>query len=673
MKRIYKKFLSKVRSYAWNTFDVPRLSLGLRRVDSSDLPLLYSYIIEIIRRVTGFSLFDSQIIAAYAMQSGKIVELSTGEGKTLAAVLTAAAAAIQGHKVHIFTVTDYLAKRDYNANQAIYQLCGLTCGYITEKTSAAKKKDAYKSDILYITARQAGFDYLRNFICTNAHDYLRNPFDMVLIDEADSILIDEAAMPLVIAADDDNSEVVFAAQADSFLRELDDDCLDGTTLALTDEGISKAEVFFKTDNLYALENVTLLTAINDAIEAHYKLKRNVDYIVKGDTIAVIDQGTGRTPHHRRFPAQLHLAVELKEKLNPGQTTSICNTMPLRFFIMQYDKVCGMTGTAADAKKALALSYNLKVEVIPPHLPCIRKDLPDQIFDTDPERNMALLREIAACWDKGQPVLVGTQSVEESENIYVSLQEKNIYCHVLNARNDEQEAAIIKKAGRAFAVTISTNMAGRGVDIKLDETAKTAGGLYVMGLGINQSRRIDRQLCGRSGRQGDPGMSRFFISLEDPRLKAAPDINPRQAQRILEGKTAEYRYILDKYSHIQELHRQQITEYRDHLLFSAPSQRQQISLYFINQHWSDYLCTMENIRNSIHLVLLGGQNPLDEYNKAASKVYQEMLKDIADDIDTFAESAIPDRLKLPKLGRPAATYSYQIDESHSQFAKGRRRR
>ncbi|MFR1722983.1 helicase-related protein [Emergencia timonensis] len=667
MKRIYKKFLSKVHSYSWDTFDVHELSVRLRQAEPSDLPLLYSLIIKIIKRMTGFTLFDSQIVAAYAMQSGKIAQLPTGEGKTLAAVLVAAASALQGRHVHIFTVNDYLAIRDYETSCEIFCRCGLTSSCIIERSSLSDKKKAYESEILYITAKQAGFDYLRNFLCMDRCDYLRNPFDMVLIDEADSILIDEAAIPLVIAADSTASQQ-FAVQADSFVRDLDEESLDFAALSLTESGINRAEAFFQVDNLYALENIELLTAINDALEAHYRLRKNVDYIIKDRQILVVDQTTGRTPKNRRFPAQLHLAVELKEHLQPGQITTVCNSMPLRFFVMQYDKICGMTGTAEDAEKSLALSYGLKVEIIPPHLPCVRKDLPDQIFDTDAARDLAILRQITACHSKGQPVLVGTQSVEESEKLSLLLREKNIPCQVLNACNDEQEAAIIADAGRAFAVTVSTNMAGRGVDIKLDDNARAAGGLSVMGLGINESRRIDKQLAGRSGRQGDPGMSRFFISLEDSRLKAVSATNPRHAQRILEGKNAEYRYLLDKYSHVQELHRQQITEYRENLLFAQPSMPQAAALHCINEHWSDYLQAMENIRNSIHLVILGGLDPIDEYNKAAAKAYEEMMLDIEKDIAVFKETPCPDI-----FGRPAATYSYQIDESRSQFAKSRKSR
>lgn len=490
MKRIYKKFLSKVHSYSWDTFDVHELSARLRQAEPSDLPLLYSLIIEIIKRMTGFTLFDSQIVAAYAMQSGKIAQLPTGEGKTLAAVLVAAASALQGRHVHIFTVNDYLAIRDYETSCEIFCRCGLTSSCIIERSSLSDKKKAYESEILYITAKQAGFDYLRNFLCMDRCDYLRNPFDMVLIDEADSILIDEAAIPLVIAADSTASQQ-FAVQADSFVRDLDEENLDFAALSLTESGINRAEAFFQVDNLYALENIELLTAINDALEAHYRLRKNVDYIIKDRQIFVVDQTTGRTPKNRRFPAQLHLAVELKEHLQPGQITTVCNSMPLRFFVMQYDKICGMTGTAEDAEKSLALSYGLKVEIIPPHLPCVRKDLPDQIFDTDAARDLAILRQITTCHSKGQPVLVGTQSVEESEKLSLLLREKNIPCQVLNACNDEQEAAIIADAGRAFAVTVSTNMAGRGVDIRLDDKARAAGGLSVMGLGINESRRIDK--------------------------------------------------------------------------------------------------------------------------------------------------------------------------------------
>lgn len=676
MKKIYKKFLSKVQGYTWNTFDVAEISWRLDQAESSDLPLIYSLIIEIIKRVTDLTLFDSQITAAYAMQQGKIVQLPTGEGKTLAAVLTAVTAALQGHQVHIFTINDYLAKRDYMQNQTIYQQCGLTCSYIDEKMDLWQKKKAYESDVLYITAKQAGFDYLRNFLCTDPQNYLKNPFDLVLIDEADSILIDEAQIPLVIASD--CSEIVsYAEKVDDFVRKLQARHFDRKTLSLTETGVDEAESFFQVHNLYEVRNIELLTAINDALEAHYKLKRDVDYIVKDQIIMVIDQNTGRTPLNRKFPAQLHRAIELKENLLCGQTTSICNSMPLQFFIMQYNGICGMTGTAEEAKKTLATNYGLQIEIIPPHLPCIRIDHPDLIFDTDEARNHALLQHLCSCHDDGQPVLVGTQSVEESEMLSGLLKEKNISHHVLNARNDNQEAEIIKAAGNAFAVTISTNMAGRGVDIKLDDKARAAGGLFVCGLGINESRRIDRQLCGRSGRQGDPGESRFFISRQEKIWQQYSEMDLRKMQKIREGQGAEHRYMLNKYAYVQELHRQKITAYREELLFGTQSEKQQIELFVINQHWSDYLCTMENIRNSIHLVVLGGLNPIEEYNKAAAKAFEEMIADIDKDVCLYSEREknsedFQNHLKALGLGRPAATYSYQIDESRSQFTKSRRR-
>lgn len=663
MKRIYKKFLSKVHGHLWNTFDAAEISLKLHQAEPSDLPLLYSLVLEVIQRVTGFTLFDSQISAAYALQQGKIVQLPTGEGKTLAAVLAAAVSALNGHRVHIFTVNDYLAKRDYTSNQAVYQLCGLSCSYIDEKMHPSQKKTAYESDILYINAKQAGFDYLRNFLCTApAEDYLKNPFDLVIIDEADSILIDEAQIPLVIASD--NGEIVsFAEKADDFVRKLHSRQVERTGPGLSEEGVDEAEAFFQVDNLYDVKNIELLTAINDALEAHYKYKRNVDYIVKDQSVLVIDQNTGRTPLNRKFPAQLHRAIELKESLPCSQSTSICNTMPLQFFIMQYSCICGMTGTAEEAKKTLSVSYGLQVEIIPPRLPCIRIDHPDEIFDTDDARNHALLQQLKHCHDNGQPVLVGTQSVEESETLSALLKGENIPHHVLNARNDEQEAEIIKDAGKAFAVTISTNMAGRGVDIKLDDRAKAAGGLYVLGLGINESRRIDRQLCGRSGRQGDPGESKFFISRQEEIWRHDCETDIRKIQKLREGQGAEYRYMLNKYAYVQELHRQRITAYREQLLFGPQTELQQTRLQVINQHWSDYLCTMENVRNSIHLVILGGLDPIDEYNKAAARAFEEMMEDI---------EGFQDDLHFSGLGRPGTTYSYQIDESRSQFAKGRRR-
>lgn len=672
MNKKYKQFIAQVNKFTWKDLRYDELKKVITTCDKSNTPLVYSVIKEIIFRITGLDLFDSQLITAYAMERGKIAQLPTGEGKTLSAVITACSLAFRGHKVHVMTFNDYLAKRDYLDHKDIFAFFGLTCGCIVEGTTLSDRKHIYTNNIVYTTAKEIGFDYLRNFMIMKADEFLALPFDVAIIDEADSILIDEARIPLVIASDIGHStglkyhidKIVKSFSSVELIYDIET-----KKFYLSEEGVENIEELLNISNLYSSEHMDTLSLVTASIEANYSLSLNHDYIIKDNQVMVVDQITGRIAYNRRFPDLVHQAVQIKEGLKEDATTIICNSMPLQFFLLKYSRLCGMTGTAKTSKKELKLLYNLEVEVILPHTPCIRKDYNNQIFLYEKEKEQAIIMQVLNCYSQGQPVLIGTQSVKESERYSLLLTKNKLPHYVLNAKNDQEEAKIIHKAGENNAITISTNMAGRGVDIKTSHPK----GLFIIGCGMNISRRIDQQLIGRSGRQGHAGESKFYISREEPNM-AGWNKTAEQLQRILEGQAAEMRYMLSKYAYIIELQRQAITIYRDAILFDSnlPLAEKQLTLYFINQHWSDYLSTMENIRAGIHLSILGGLNPIDEYNKASVAAFAEMKKEIEIDIETYLQKCHDKQfdIDLEQLGlpNPSSTYSYMINESVIQFSK-----
>lgn len=519
---------------------------------------------EVILRKKGLKLFGCQIETAYALYKGHIAELPTGEGKTLAAVVAAALYVKAERSVQILVFNDYLANRDALDNKEIFDFLDISTAFIVESTSIKDRLTAYSSDVLYISAREAGYDSIRNFVAFSPDELLGGKYDVAIVDEADSILIDEASIPLVLAgkAEDraaDELKIIDAVNeltADDY--EVDEQ---NNQIWLNDNGIQKIETKFEIDNLYDNDNVALLSGVNTALQAVHMLKKDTDYIVRDGKIAVIDEATGRIAANRKFPNTLHRFIEAKEGITDNINTKIYCSMTIGAFMEQYQTICGMTGTAATSANELETTYEVRTVVMEPHTPCIRIDHKDRVFLTNAERDEAVLNEIIQANKTGQPVLIGTASVMESEQLSNKLTAAGIKHQVLNAKNDEKEAAVIADAGKPYSVTVSTNMAGRGVDIKLggkDEAEKEfvaeRGGLYVISTTINRSRRIDNQLKGRAGRQGDPGESRFFISLQDetisPFFEHDEDTKPltekekfamvRTAQQTLEGNEAEAR-------------------------------------------------------------------------------------------------------------------------------------
>ena len=469
-------------------------------------------------RVIGEKPYFVQILGGLAIHYGNIAEMKTGEGKTLTSVMPAYLNALTGKGVHIITVNEYLAGRDANWMGKIYEFLGLTVGINYREYNQEQKREAYNCDIMYSTNNEIGFDYLRDNMVVRAEDRVQRPLNFVIIDEVDSVLIDEARTPLIISGGQMQSANLYM-QADKFaktLKENDGYIYDPKTKAtsLDAEGIKRAEKFFNVKNLYDIEHATLVHFINQALHANFSMKKDFDYVVQDGKIVIVDQFTGRLMPGRSFSEGLHQAIEAKEGVKINEETKTLATITFQNLFRMYKKLAGMTGTAKTEEEEFRDIYNMYVIQIPTNKPVIREDYSDLIFATEEGKYKAIVKEIKERHAKGQPVLVGTVAVENSERLSKMLKKEGIPHEVLNAKNNAREAEIIAKAGEKGAVTIATNMAGRGTDIKLGKGVKELGGLCVLGSERHESRRIDNQLRGRAGRQGDPGMTQFCVSFED---------------------------------------------------------------------------------------------------------------------------------------------------------------
>ncbi|NLM62747.1 MAG: preprotein translocase subunit SecA, partial [Mollicutes bacterium] len=478
----------------------------------------FAVVREAAYRVIGEKPYYVQLLGGLAIHYGNIAEMKTGEGKTLTSTMPAYLNALTGEGVHIVTVNEYLAERDANWMGEIYRFLGLTVAVNHRDLSPAEKKAAYNCDILYSTNNEIGFDYLRDNMVVKAEDRVQRPLNFVIIDEVDSVLIDEARTPLIISGGFLQSTNLYI-QADRFVKTLKENngyIFDEKTksVALDAHGIKVAEKEFGLENLFDIENTTVVHHINQALRANYAMKKDVDYVVSDGKVIIVDQFTGRLMHGRTYSDGLHQAIEAKENVEITSETKTLATITFQNLFRMYKKISGMTGTAKTEEEEFREIYNMYVIEIPTNLPVIRKDYDDLIFATKKGKFKAIVAEIKERNKKGQPVLVGTISVETSEYLSSLLKKEGIAHEVLNAKNHAREAEIIAKAGQKGAVTIATNMAGRGTDIKLGEEVKELGGLCVIGTERHESRRIDNQLRGRAGRQGDPGMSQFCISFED---------------------------------------------------------------------------------------------------------------------------------------------------------------
>lgn len=556
---------------------------------------------EASKRVLGMRHFDVQLIGGMVLNDGRIAEMKTGEGKTLVATLAVCLNALCGRGVHVVTVNDYLANRDAKELEPLYNFLGFSVGVITsELRDDTLRLNAYASDIVYGTNNEFGFDYLRDNMKYDLAQKVQREHYFAIIDEVDSILIDEARTPLIISGPVNRTleHYHFANSVAQELKNEIDFSIDekNRVILLSEEGIKKAELLFKVDNLYSIENAALSHHLDQALKANYLFIKDKDYVVQDNEVVIVDEFTGRLSEGRRFSEGLHQAIEAKEKVDIKEESQTLADITFQNYFRLYEKLSGMTGTAQTEASEFLQIYNLEVVSIPTNVPVQRKDLNDLIYKSEKEKFNALISKITELHKKGQPVLVGTASIEKSEILHELLKKQRIPHTVLNAKQHSKEAEIIKDAGVKGAVTIATNMAGRGVDIKITDEIRSLGGLYIIGTERHESRRIDNQLRGRAGRQGDPGVSQFYLSLEDSLLRIFGSDKIKTIMEKLGLKDGEHiesslvtRSVESAQKKVENLH----FESRKHLLeYDDVANEQRKAVYKLRNELLDEQCSLD---------------------------------------------------------------------------------
>lgn len=616
------------------------------------MPDIFARAVEAARVTLGFTLFPTQIRCAEALLAGRIVEMQTGEGKTLSAMPAAAVLAEAGQGVHVLTANDYLAQRDAEWMAPAYQHLGLRAAWIRQASTEAERRVAYAADVTYIAATEAGFDHLRDCRALTRGERVQRGLHAALIDEADSILIDEARIPLVLAGETEGA-IERATKAALAVQQLQpgfhftlNPAHSGgqPDVQLTDAGLLEIERLM--GNVY--EDMPQLTAVYHAIHARHLLTRDTDYLVHRGRVIPVDEFKGRMAQERRWPAGIHAALEEKEGLAIRDPGRVLSSITLQNYVLQYDHLCGMTGTAATQALEFARMYGMEAEVLPTHRPMIRQDFPDRLFETRASKLEAIAEEVRVYSATGRPVLVGTDSVEASEQLSAYL--PDVPHQVLNARHEATEAALIAQAGQRGAVTVSTNMAGRGVDIILGPGVAELGGLHVIGTGRHASRRIDYQLRGRAGRQGDPGSSRFFVSLEDDLVRRFRDDDEpirtvddiSMLQRRAEGQHLDARIFLDKYERVLEGQRHAVLAQRE-VLLDLPAEAGRLAA--VDEAWACFLEEVAELKTGFAWLNLGGRDPLSEY----LRTIDHLFKSLWDQVELEAGGELP--------ARRGATWTY----------------
>ncbi|MFS0896177.1 accessory Sec system translocase SecA2 [Mycolicibacterium litorale] len=695
--------------------------------ESADIPQFLAIAREAAERSTSLRPFDVQLLGALRMLAGDVVEMATGEGKTLSGAIAAAGYALAGRSVHVITINDYLARRDAEWMGPLIEALGLTVGWITAESTPEERRHAYTCDVTYASVNEIGFDVLRDQLVTDVANLVSPNPDVALIDEADSVLVDEALVPLVLAGTSHREtprvELIRMVGELTPGRDYDTDT-DSRNVHLTEEGARKLEAKLGGIDLYSEEHVgTTLTEVNVALHAHVLLQRDVHYIVRDGAVHLINASRGRIAQLQRWPDGLQAAVEAKEGIATTETGEVLDTITVQALINRYPTVCGMTGTALAAGEQLRQFYKLGVSPIEPNKPNVREDESDRVYVTAAAKIDAIIEHIEEVHKTGQPVLVGTQDVAESEELHEKLVKRGVPAVVLNAKNDAEEARVIAEAGKLGAVTVSTQMAGRGTDIRLGgsdvgdhaaehERVAELGGLHVVGTGRHHTQRLDNQLRGRAGRQGDPGSSVFFSSWEDELVQAhlEPNKRPMQAdengrvltdkaaalldhaQRVAEGRLLDVHANTWRYNQLTAQQRAIIVERRDTLLRTdtareelaelSPKRYAELSeelseerlseicrlimLYHLDRGWCEHLAYLADIRESIHLRALGRQNPLDEFHRMAVDAFASLAADAIEAAQQTFETApsIEDEpgVDLSKLARPTSTWTYMVHDN-----------
>ncbi|WP_030429488.1 accessory Sec system translocase SecA2 [Allokutzneria albata] len=694
-----------------------------RALDRAEVIELCALGREIADRRLGERLFDVQLLGVQALLAGHVAQMATGEGKTLTAAVAAAGYALRGRRVHVLTVNDYLARRDAEWMEPIYTQLGVTVGWVGQSSTHEQRREAYSRDITYIAVNEAGFDYLRDGVSGSEDERVQPEPGVAIVDEADSVMVDEARVPLVLAgtvAPEEVGDPKIVRVVGSLRKDLHYETdADDRNVHLTELGSQVVEKALGID-LYDADNFSTLAAVNIALHAHALLHKDIDYIVRDGKVQLISESRGRVHLRQRWPDGLQAAVEAKETVALTDSGEILDSITMQGFLRRYPVLAGMTGTAVAVGEQLQEFYKLEIAAIPPNVPCVREDEKDRLFTTVERKEDALVAEIVEQHAKGRPVLVGTLDVSESERLAKRLLAAEVPCAVLNAKNDAEEAAIIAEAGSYGAVTVSTQMAGRGTDIRLGgrdaadhERVAELGGLYVIGSGRYPSSRLDDQLRGRAGRQGDPGGSVFFTSLQDELVQhyakdeipldvedtaealthSGAQLAVDHAQRVAEGVVMEIHRNTWRYHQLIEHQRALLKQYREKVLTSdialegleetAPDRVEQlretvsdevladvarrIELHHLDQRWAEHLAFLTDLREGIHLHALARQNPLDEFHRAAVPAFNRLRSEVRErSAETLEKAEITDEkgidLESAGVRKPSATWTYVVHDN-----------
>ncbi|WP_222598447.1 accessory Sec system translocase SecA2 [Lentzea tibetensis] len=716
----YRAQLDKVEEYSTGLSELSDDELTAkagelrdREFDDAELCALAR---EAAERAIGQRPFDVQVLGALGLLDGIVVEMATGEGKTLAGAVAAAGYALHGKRVHVVTVNDFLAQRDAEWMGPLYRLLGVRVGWINQSSKPEERREAYSCEVMYAPVSEIGFDILRDRIATDPADLIVPAPEVALIDEADSVLVDEARVPLVLAGSttSDHADPVIADLVKRLRHDLHYEVDDEErNVYLTGAGSEAVERALGDIDLYSAEHVaSTLSKVNVALHAQVLLHRDVDYIVRDGKVHLINDSRGRIAKLQRWPDGLQAAVEAKESVQTTESGEILDSMTVQALLSRYPTRCGMTGTAVAVAETLREFYELEVLVIPPNKECIRDDEHSRLYTTLEQKEAAIVAEIKEVHEKGRPILVGTLDVAESERIATKLRKAGLECVVLNAKNDAEEAAIIADAGSFERITVSTQMAGRGTDIRLGghdaadhERISELGGLYVVGTGRHSSSRLDDQLRGRAGRQGDPGGSVFFASLQDDLISQyAPDADEpsavdddglvadkgtlhtfEHAQRVAEGVNLEIHRNTWRYNKLIEHQRDLILQHRDKVLrtdvaFEKLGKGEHegvsdevlihacrvITLFHLDDLWTHHLTYLSDLREGIHLRALARQNPLDEFHREAIPAFNKIVPESWElASDTYASAPITaDGYNLADSGvkRPSSTWTYLVHDN-----------
>lgn len=679
-------------------------------------------------RALSLTPYSTQLQGTLRLLVGDIIQMATGEGKTLVGALAACGYVLSGHRVHIMGINDYLAQRDHQLMQPLFSFLGITSGFLTETTSRSERKAIYQSDVVYGSVHEFGFDVLKENQILSIDEAVLGERDVVIVDEADSVLVDDALTPLVLAGSlndggqqDSRINAIVARLVPD--KDFTINSLQGS-VTLSEEGAEKIEEELGGISLYSPEHIsTTLISVNLSLQAHYLTHRDIHYVVRNGAVKLINTSRGRISELQRWPDGLQEAVEIKEGLARTDTGTVIDSITVQALTKEYNTICGMTGTALAAGEQFRQFYDLAISVIEPYKKNIREDLTTRVFDTKAHKAQALIEHIVDIHDTGRPILIGTHDVAESEELAELLTEQELEVKVLNAKNDSQEADIIADSGKKNAITVSTQMAGRGTDIKLGGHNATAdenkevvelGGLYVVGTGLHETARLDDQLRGRAGRQGDPGTSIFFASLEDPlitRYAPVTKLSPKhiddkglvtkskgldyfnQAQKISEGMRLEIHANTWKYNEIINKQRKVFTQKRREFLgtnlawkkFLAQEPKtaqkllelhipvdviertcSEIVLYNLDLHWSEHLEFASQILSSIHLRALGNESPIESYTNIMMEAFSELSEQSwKSSREMFTHADINEEgIKLPDLERKRSlhTWTYMMHDN-----------